>query len=168
MIPPTADSNPSESPTEPEPDDPHQTEHDRAKAPRNFYGPIISDYLKSSPTPPVPPSQLTLEQDQRLMNKTLERVALWYQVKKLVRRREKERRDKVGRKKLKLSKALVAILEAARLTPTQEKYWRLHIEYGLGPTAIARMFERHPSTIVESLRAANTKINGVKSGERRR
>ena len=70
--------------------------------------------------------------------------------------------NKLHRKKLRLTKFEIAVLNAARLTEVQEKYMQLHLE-GRTVTEIARMCTVHHSTVQDSLRAAKKKVEWASS-----
>lgn len=124
----------------------------KASEARKVYG--IPQALENIPRPDKPDEFAIALRNVKTKRKQLAKL-----VAEAIEKNQKARKHKqVRRKTLKLTKGHIALFTAAGLTAVQEKYLRLRLEYGLGPTAIARTFGVHPSTVQESLRAANTKI----------
>lgn len=127
----------------------------KAHEARKAYG--IPQALDNLPQPDEPDEWVIA-----LHNVKARRERLAKLVAEAIEKNRKARTHKnLQRKKFRLNKFHIALFTAARLTTTQEKYLRLRLEYGLSPTAIARKFGIHHSTVQESLKAAQKKIDRV-------
>jgi len=120
---------------------------------RKVYG--ISQALENMPQPDEPDEWAIALRNVKARREHVAKLVAEALKKNQTARKHK----KLHRKKLKLTKFHFALFTTAGLTEVQEKYFRVRLEYGLRPSAIARVFGVHPSTVQESLSAAKTKID---------